>query len=247
MNAYKKASRYWTNYFSPTNANPLVWTLLTEKDYDWYYAKVIELEGSSANHSWNPTTNVFGHCGLNTEAFCGYGNFKTAPNGTKTLFQYNVIGTMYSKSPDPNVVNHESVHFYQFANSNGLPGDVPCWYVEGQATLYGNVFSSVSRELDIRRVRTSINDANSRTAEDWIQLLEQFRANPSECVRDNRHYFLGSLIWEFLLIQYSEELHHRVLVEMNSTSWASAIERHLKTTPQQLDRAIATYLASVFS
>jgi len=246
MSAYRRASRYWTIYFSPTSANPIVWTLLSEKDYDWWYAKVTELEGSEAHYPWNPTTNIFGHCGLSAEAFCGYGNFKTAPNGRKTLFQYNVIGTRYSRLPDPNVVAHESVHFYQFANSNGLPADVPCWYVEGQATLYGNVFSSVPRELDIRRVQASITDAKSKTAEEWRQLLEQFRVSPSECYRDDRHYFLGSLIWEFLLLQFSEEVHHRVLVEMNSTSWAGAIERHLATTPKQLNQAIATYLESVF-
>ena len=246
MNAYRRASRYWTTHFSTRDTNPIVWTLLTEKDYDWWYTKVKELHGPSADHPWNPTTNIFGHCGLNTQAYCGYGNFENALSGQKTFFQYNVIGSNYSRTPEPNVVAHESVHFYQFSITKGLPSDLPCWFIEGQATLYGNVFSSVPRESDLRRVRTSIGDSGTRTATDWSRLLEQFRSQPSECYREDRHYFLGSLIWEFLLIQYSEEALHRVLVEMNSTNWTGAIQKHLGVNQQQLDQGIAQYLESVF-
>lgn len=246
MDTYRRASRYWTVYFPESDANPIVWTLLTEKDYDWWYSKVGDLQGASADRPWNQTTNMFGHCGLHSQAYCGYGNFETAPTGQKTLFQYNVIGSRYSRTPDPNVVAHESVHFYQFSITDGLPSDLPCWFMEGQATLYGNVLSSVPRESDLRRVRSSLSYSGTRTTNDWSRLLEQFRSEPSECYLDDRHYFLGSLIWEFLLIEYSEEALHRVLVEMNSTNWSAAIQRHLGINPQQLDQRIAQYLASVF-
>lgn len=244
--AYREAGRYWTKFYGPKGDYPIIWVLLSEKDYDWWHAKVIELEGTRGTFPWDPITNLFGHCGLSPKAFCGYGATQVAPNGKQTLFQYNVIGSQFSSSPVSNVVNHESVHFYQLSNNQTFPSDLPCWYVEGQATFYGNSLSMTNdRNWEYQRIVSSIPDAKKKSSDEWLQQLEFLQANPDECRKDARNYSIGSIMWEYLLLNYSEETMHKILIFMKEHTWAESTQQFLDISSAGLNRKLAEYIASV--
>ena len=244
--AYREAGRYWTKFYGSKGEYPIIWVLLSEKDYDWWHAKVIELEGTRATFPWDPVTNLFGHCGLSPKAFCGYGATQVAPNGKQTLFQYNVIGSQFSASPVPNVVNHESVHFYQLSNNQTFPRDLPCWYVEGQATFYGNSLSMTNdRDWEYQRIISSIPDAKKKSTDEWLQQLEFLQNNPDECRKDSRNYSIGSIMWEYLLLTYSEETMHKVLLYIKDHTWADATQQILDISSTGLNRKLAEYIASI--
>lgn len=247
IDAYREASRYWTWLFDSTGTYSIVWVLLTEKDYDWWYAKVTELQGKNSIYPWDKKTNEFGHCGLSDQAFCGYGNTQEAPDGKMKLFQYNVIGSNFQGRPVPNVVHHESVHFYQLANNMTFPRDLPCWYIEGQATFYGNVISGTNDgNFERSRILNSLPNSRLWTSLEWDQFLKAIQNNHDECRKDSRNYSIGSFIWEYLLMNYSEEQLHKVHIALKTQTWAEVALTHLKKSAEQLNSEFANHLTTIF-
>lgn len=244
--AYREAGRYWTKFYGSKGEYPIVWVLLSEKDYDWWHAKVTELEGPAGNFLWDPTTNMLGHCGLSSTVFCGYGTTQVGTSGKQTLFQYNVIGSRFSGKPVANVVNHESVHLYQLSSNQTFPRDIPCWYVEGQATFYGNSLSMTNdHDWEYQRVISSIPDAKKKSADEWVQQLEYLQNNPDECRKDSRNYSIGSIMWEYLLLNYSEEVMHKILIYTKDHTWADATQQILGVSSTGLNRKLAEYISSL--
>ncbi len=244
--AYREAGRYWTKFYGAKGSYPIIWVLLSENDYDWWRAKVLELEGGRASYPWDPATNIFGHCRLTPKAFCGYGTTQIGASGKQTLYQYNVIGSQFTDKPVPNVVHHESVHFYQLSNNQTFPNDLPCWYVEGQATYYGNSLSmSNDRDWEYQWVVNTVPDARKKSAAEWHQYLEQLQRNTEECRKDRKNYSIGSILWEYLLLNYSEESLHKVLVFMKDRTWSQATEQILGISSSDLSLKLADYIAEV--
>ena len=246
MRAYREASRYWTWLFDSKETYSIIWVLLTEKDYDWWYSKVTELQGSNSIYPWNKSTNIFGHCQLSSSAFCGYGNTQIAPDGNRKLFQYNIIGSQFNNKPVANTVHHESVHFYQLANNMTLPQDLPCWYIEGQASFYGNVISGTNdSSYERSRIVKSIPDSPYWNTEEWIKFLNSMQDDRSECTKDSRNYSIGSFLWEFLLLNYSEEELHRAHIALKSRTWKEVSSEVLKKDAAGLMRDMAGHLVKV--
>jgi hypothetical protein len=247
IQAYREASRYWTWLFDGKDTYPIIWVLLTEKDYDWWYAKVTELQGRNSIYPWDKSTNIFGHCQLSPLAFCGYGNTQIAPDGNRKLFQYNVIGSQFNSKPVANTVHHESVHFYQLANNMTLPQDIPCWYIEGQASFYGNVISGTNNSsFERNRIIKSIPDAPIWNAEDWSKFLNLMQNERNECTKDSRNYTIGSFLWEYLLLNYSEADLHKAHIELRAKTWNEVASASLKKDANLLVQEMAGHLVSVF-
>ena len=248
MDAYKQASRNWTWLFDSAGTYSIIWVLLTEKDYDWWYAKVTELQGKNSIYPWDKSTNMFGHCELSPAAFCGYGNTQEAPDGKMKLFQYNVIGSGFQGKPVANTVHHESVHFYQLANNMTYPRDLPCWYIEGQATFYGNVISGTNdSSYERSRIISSLPNSPSWNESQWLETLNSFQSNGEECRKDSRNYSIGSFLWEYLLINYSEEQLHQAHIALKTQTWAGVAPLYLGKTSEALNLEFAKHMVSVMA
>ncbi len=246
IQAYREASRYWNWLFDSSGTYSIIWVLMSEKDYDWWYAKVTELQGNNSIYPWDKSTNIFGHCQLSPSAFCGYGNTQIAPDGNRKLFQYNVIGSNFQSKPVANTVHHESVHFYQLANNMTLPSDLPCWYIEGQASFYGNVISGTNdSSFEKYRIIRSVPASPDWNSEDWLKFLKLIQNDRNECTKDSRNYSIGSFLWEYLLLNYSEEELHKALISLKTKTWKEVTLEVLNKDADALSQEMAAHLVSV--
>jgi hypothetical protein len=258
--AYDKAMKIWLAVLDGAKVSPVIWTIMSEKDYVWWKQVVDQQEGSSANYAWNPTTNILGHCQLSAMAFCGYGlTFKSNTPDYKFL-QYNVIGSDYWQAPNANTVNHEAVHFYQLGVVQGFPRDLPCWYVEGQASLYGGALQfnlTTERSSSIRQrdnfksiVRQYQPNANSYASKDWVEVLKNMYQPHISCSsqQDYFKYAVGMFVWEHLYEQYGSKVMHQVLLDFKvGKSFADTSLKQLGLTVDQLNERLAKQLVDVFA
>jgi hypothetical protein len=250
VGAYERAMKIW----QPLGVDKLnlTWVFMSENDYDWWLNRVEKFETEKTEWDtkvWNPKTKELGHCKLDAFSFCGYGNPK--PSGKS--FQYNLIGSRYSTAPNANTVNHEAVHFYQDSIETGLKGMTPCWFVEGQANLFGNVLDQSSRtasnrQRELSRVRESIPDAPKLTSNTWVAELKSLDGPRRDfCIKTELSYSLGMFIFESLYSNYSfRQMHELVLAISESGSFSKAVEQTLGTTQEALYSDIAKYLAKQF-
>jgi hypothetical protein len=248
--AYENAMKIW----QPLGVEKLdlTWAFMSEKDYDWWLKRVKKYETEKTSWDtkvWNPKTKEVGHCRLDAFSYCGYGNPK--PSGKS--FQYNMIGSKYSTVPNANTVNHESVHFYQDSIDTKLMGMTPCWFVEGQANLIGNVLDESSkvvtnRQHQLSRVREHIPNASKLTAKSWVAELESFDGPRRDfCIKTELSYSLGMFIFESLYSNYSfRQVHDLVIKISESGSFSRATEQSLGLTQEALYSEIAKYLERQF-
>jgi hypothetical protein len=248
--AYERAMKIW----QPLGLAELdlTWAFMSEKDYNWWLHRVEKYETEKTAWDakvWNPKTKEIGHCKMDPYSYCGYGNPK--PSG-KT-FQYNVIGSKYTTAPNPNTVHHEAVHFYQDSIDTGLMGITPCWFVEGQANLIGNVLDEASRvspnrAFQIARVKEHIPNAAKLRAKGWVEQLNSFDGQRRDfCIKTELSYSLGMFIFEHLYANYSfRQIHELVLNISESDSFSSAVEQTLGRTQKALYADIAKYLTRQF-
>lgn len=260
IDAYDKAMKLWQVYIADTKINPMFWTILSESEYDWWKKTVAEQEGNAAGYPWDPVTNLFGHCRLSPQAFCGYGAAKGSDTYQFRFFQYNVIGSQYSGAPNANTVNHEATHYYQFAMVQGFPNDTPCWYVEGQASLYGNSLEfnldnqrsrAIERRNDFKNtVRQYQPGANSYKESDWITVLKNMYYPHVSCTgeQDYFKYSIGMFAWEYLYDTFGPKVMHQVLLDFKTgASFNSTITKQLNLTLDQLNEKLAAKLIDVFA
>ena len=258
--AYDKAMKIWMPLLAGNSISPVIWTIMSEKDYTWWKQIVDQQEGSSANYAWNPDTNMLGHCQLSSNAFCGYGNAFKSNTPEYKFLQYNVIGSTYNQSPNSNTVNHESVHFYQLSVVQGFPRDIPCWYVEGQASLYGGALQAnlvTDRSSSIRQrnnfkgiVRQYQSKADTYTASEWVDVLKNMYQPHVSCSsqQDYFKYALGMFVWEYLYDKYGPKVMHQVLLDFKAgKSFNESMEKELGLNLDQLNEKLAAHLVHVFA
>ena len=258
--AYDKAMKIWMPLLAGNSISPVIWTIMSEKDYTWWKQIVDQQEGSSANYAWNPDTNMLGHCQLSSNAFCGYGNAFKSNTPEYKFLQYNVIGSTYNQSPNSNTVNHESVHFYQLSVVQGFPRDIPCWYVEGQASLYGGALQAnlvTDRSGSIRQrnnfkgiVRQYQSKADTYTASEWVDVLKNMYQPHVSCSsqQDYFKYALGMFVWEYLYDKYGPKVMHQVLLDFKAgKSFNESMEKELGLNLDQLNEKLAAHLVHVFA
>lgn len=248
VQAYEQAMTIW----QPLGLDELdlTWAFMSEKDYDWWLARVKNFEKENPDTKvWNPKTGVIGHCKLSPDVYCGYGSPK--PSG-KT-FQYNVIGSRYTSRPNKNTVNHEAVHFYQDSIDTSLMQKTPCWFVEGQANLLGNVLDDAlnldnNRKFQIQRVTATIPNAKKFKAKKWRAELTALNGPKRDfCIQTELSYSLGMLIFEHLYGNYSfRQIHELVTSVSESGSFSTAVRQTLGTSESALYKEVAKYLSRQF-
>lgn len=249
IDAYSKAMGVWS--FFGVDEVPAVWSLMSEQDYDWWYERVIAIEGDNpALDVWDNETNKMGHCSLNAYSFCGYGNPDRVSGVT---FQYNIIGSKYEGAPNRNTVAHEAVHFYQDYYSQTYYEFMPCWFVEGQATLLGNVISGSFEQgpapygsSDLSRTGRALPGDETWTIEQWVTLLDGFLYDQEEmqrCTEQEINYTLGAVLFEYLYGHYSMwDIHQLMVMAAETEDWGKALEETLGITVDQLHVELATYV-----
>lgn len=258
--AYAKAMKLWLARLDGLTIRPIVWAIMSEKDYSWWKDLAEQQEGPDVRYNWDPKTQMFGHCKLSSRAFCGYGMPYHPGSDEYALLQYSVIGSEYTELPNPNTVNHESVHFYQFGVVERFPDDTPCWFIEGQASLYGNVLENDidSQRTDSIRQRDNFKgivrqyqpEADSLGADDWVTVLEHMYPPDVSCgsSQDYFKYALGMFDWEYLYAEYGPEAMHRLLLDFaNGASFEAGITSQLGVTLGELNRLLADHLVHVFA
>ena len=65
--AYDKAMKPWLAILNGAEVSPVVWTIMSEKDYAWWKQVVAEQEKINPYYAWEPNTNILGHCGLSQQ------------------------------------------------------------------------------------------------------------------------------------------------------------------------------------
>lgn len=249
IDAYSKAMGMWS--FFGVDEVPAVWSLMSEQDYEWWYERVIAIEGDNpALDVWDNETNRMGHCSLNAYSFCGYGNPDRVSGVT---FQYNIIGSKYQGVPNRNTVAHEAVHFYQDYYSQTYYEFMPCWFVEGQATLLGNAISGSGEQgpapygsSDLSRTGRALPGDETWSVDQWVELLDGFMSDQEEiqrCINQEINYTLGAVLFEYLYGRYSMwEIHQLMVRAAETEDWGLALEETLGITVDQLHTDLATYV-----
>ncbi len=248
IDAYSQAMGIWS--FFGVQEVPAVWSLMSEDDYDWWYQRVIAIEGDNpALDVWDKEANRMGHCYPDEYSFCGYGNPQRT---TGVTFQYNIIGSKYQGAPNSNTVAHEAVHFYQDSLSQTYYEFMPCWFVEGQATLLGNAISGSGEQgrpyglSDLSRTGRALPGAASWSVDQWVELLDGFMYDQEEmgrCTEQEINYTLGAVLFEYLYGRYSMwDIHQLTVAAAASEDWELALQETLGITVDQLHRDLATYV-----
>lgn len=249
IDAYSQAMGIWS--FFGVQEVPAVWSLMSEDDYDWWYQRVIAIEGDNpALDVWDKEANRMGHCYPDEYSFCGYGNPQRT---TGVTFQYNIIGSKYQGAPNSNTVAHEAVHFYQDSLSQTYYEFMPCWFVEGQATLLGNAISGSGEQgpaayglSDLSRTGRALPGEASWSVDQWVELLDGFMYDQEEmgrCTEQEINYTLGAVLFEYLYGHYSMwDIHQLTVTAAASEDWELALQETLGITVDQLHRDLATYV-----
>ena len=154
--AYIDAYSFWVTIYKATAK--VNWLLMSEQDWDCWYDTTAKFEGpnpiSRSWKVWDKDTGVLGHCKVSPMAFCGYG---TGVREGGIFAQYNMIGTKFTDAPTPLTVHHETVHNYQAQliadnYSTSKVNTMACWFMEGQANLFG---APIASKGDPKKLRDS--------------------------------------------------------------------------------------------
>jgi hypothetical protein len=247
--AYSRGMRLWTNLYK--QERPINWVIMSEKDYEWWRIQVPIAEGSQGDLSaWNNSTNLFGHCTLSANAYCGYGVGRGSGQNYKVVF-YLVIGSA-RQNIELFVAHHESTHFYQETFFQGNSNNVlPCWFTEGQATFFENAIAPYlqdtnyfGRKWQTDRVYSQFPDAKNYTSAQWLSRMQGWKAT-NRCTDGDIHYAFGMLAFEAIHSEYSITQMHQVLQEMiDGSTWSESLVKVLGINENALDEKIATYVVS---
>ena len=248
--AYSRGMRLWTNLYK--QERPINWVIMSEKDYEWWRVQVPIAEGPQGDLSaWNNSTNLFGHCGLSVNAYCGYGVGRGSGLNYKAVF-YLVIGSA-RQSTDMLVALHEATHFYQESFFQGNSNNVlPCWFIEGQATFFENAIGpylgnvTYGRKWQLDRIYAQYPDAKNFTSAQWLSRIQGWKTT-NRCTEGDMHYAFGMLAFESIHSEYSVEQMHQVLQEMiNGYTWSESLVKILGINESTLDEKIANYAVTSF-
>ena len=244
IDAYSKAMGMWS-FFDVVEV-PIVWSIMSEGDYDWWYQRVSDIETPRpALDVWNPETNLMGHCYPDAYSYCGYGN----PTESGVMFQYLIIGSKYEGAPNRNTVHHEAAHYYQSAIPGHLDAEriLPCWFIEGQASFIGNsIAATYNPGAPLSRFQRSLPGDASWSIEEWESLLADLTYDEtakSECRQTEINYTLGAAIFEYLYGNYSMlDIHKLYLEAIRTMDWSAATTAVVGLSADELNAELALYV-----
>jgi hypothetical protein len=210
----------------------LNWVLVSEKDYEWWLEYRTSRDPEFPVELWDPQTNLFGHCRLSSDVFCGAGN-----SGDGFEYQDNIVGTRFVDRGLDYVTRHEAAHFYQGVFGYGGR----CWMAEGQATFFETYLetSSRSRREVLQRLRLSPAGIADLGREELFARL----TDDSICSQDfDVAYDLGMLAYEFFYMNYSLRQVHDLHVLSTSIDWEKAVNQALSHEASALSLELAEYI-----
>lgn len=235
------------------------WLLMSEKDWNCWFDTTAIFEGpnpiSRQWNVWNKDTGIFGHCQVNSAAFCGYG---TGVREGGVFAQYNLFGSDYRAEPVPLTVHHETVHIYQSQlesdnHKTSKTKTAACWFMEGQANLFGAPIAfkgdpTSYRNDEIRRLLNVYPQGKSYTKEQWLAVFNDLKnSRTTFCFDNGLGYSLGWFALEWTYMNYSiEEMHNFLEAMAKGQTWEQAIQSVLKMDEQTYYGKIAQYFADEF-
>ena len=251
--AYIDAYSFWATVYK---ANAKVnWLLMSEQDWDCWYDTTAKFEGpnpiSRSWKVWDKDTGVMGHCKVSPMAFCGYG---TGVREGGIFAQYNMIGTKFTDAPTPFTVHHETVHNYQAQliadnYSTSKVNTMACWFMEGQANLFGAPIASKGdpkklRDSEIARLLKVYPNGSAFTKDEWVNTLNKLKSDVDFCSKNDLGYSLGWFALEWTYLNYSiEEMHNFLAQIAKGSTWEQAIQSMMKMDEQAYYSKVAQYLA----
>ncbi|MFM7451687.1 MAG: hypothetical protein ACKO2M_04310, partial [Actinomycetota bacterium] len=116
------------------------------------------------------------------------------------------------------------------------------------ATFYGNVISQTNdSSYERSRIISSLPESPNWGVSQWVSFLNSIQENRVECLRDSRNYSMGSFLWEYLLLNYTEEELHKAHIALKTKTWAEVAPVYLRRSAEQLTSEFASHLTSIFS
>jgi hypothetical protein len=221
--AYQGAMTYWSS-FAVSDA-PIKWLVVTEKDKDWWLNTMKPL----ADSNWNPGWWGSNHCDQASTTICGAGD--TGIDGAPLFTGF--VGTRSTWSGQ-NTVNalHEATHVYQKIQLGSYMNSMPCWYAEGQATLFGIALGRLAQPMGLSRAREfeelarQIPESTTWDASGWRTALKTYESFGGECQSTHFGYAVGYLVNEKLMDQFG---HPKVLewerLSARSQDWRTSFNK----------------------
>lgn len=211
-----------------------------ETEKDWWRSQVQALEGSNGDFSWWDS----GHCPVNPNQICGYGN---QGNG-KSLF-YHLVGSNSSwQDWHQFVVDHEAVHMAQLGNwKNSHPN---CWIGEGYANALGyamyqgdHEFVRKERQNQWERINSLYPDFRSFSISRWEQVWDEVGASNSKCFSAGFGYSYGMLVVESLYKEFGFKKVQDFLLDFSaSQNFNDSSTRKLGMSEVDIRRIASTYV-----
>ncbi len=218
---------------------PITMVFFDETDKDWWTKQVAELEGSRASFSWWGD----GHCPINPNQICGYGN----KIGSNQIYYHLVGSNSVWQSWHQHVADHEAVHMWQ--GSFWPTMHVTCWFTEGHANGLGYAISYLKtpssvlqeRKMQISRLASDYPNYKTFTQSDWVKVLNE-KATPNCGNTPGLGYSFGMLAFEAMYGQFGFQKVTDFTIEVATTkSVAQGATNHFGINQNQLYDLIGEY------
>ncbi len=126
---------------------------------------------------------------------------------------------------------------------------IACWFIEGQANLFGMPISTkgvptVHRKFEISRLLKVYSGGSGYSQAEWLKVLTDLKSgsNSDFCFKNELGYSLGWFALEWTYLNYSIEQMHMFLESITKgLTWSEAIQTHLKMDEQSYLTKIAEY------
>lgn len=221
--AYQGAMTYWSNFV--VSEAPIKWLVVTEKDKEWWLNTMQPL----ADKNWDAGWWGSKHCDQSSTTICGAGD--TGIDGAPLFTGF--VGTRASWTGQ-NTVNalHEATHVYQKLQLKDYLNSMPCWYAEGQATLFGIALGRLAQPMGLSRGREfselarQLPESTTWDTSGWLTALKTYENFGGECQSTHFGYAVGYLVNEKLMDQFG---HSKVFewerLSATSQDWRMAFNK----------------------
>lgn len=207
---WQKVAQLMSNAYGPWSGlvpmnSPVPLLIMDENSYDWYLSQSDLFPDNNCGASWwmrygTPTSIQ------STGAVCW------TPAGNAILLQR--VGSGVDPDTNPLTTAHETVHVAQLKMLGNTANEMPCWFGEGQAQVYGaalaNDFSMGDiesfREQQTQRLGPFISSRGGSSPAAWAQVLaESENRGSSLCLDNGLGYSMGLLTMEKLYRDFGED------------------------------------------
>ena len=237
-------AQFWQAFTSPSTKIHMVFA--DRSDLSWFEEKMISLQPS--NTRWIGRILSMAQSG---------GQYAGANGGD---LQGNLLyfflpdrSTVATSSGWLGVGPHEWTHSAQQAISGDI-NRLPCWFKEGQATLYGNAISNNSRsewashwKHELNMIRYSFNDFYSINSQDLVTWFQKHSYNmPDNVCGPEGAGSIGAIATEYLVGTLGVNKINEIVGQLNSGGkWEPYLEKLTGKPIDQIMNEIINYIFEV--